>query len=568
MDPKLRTWLMLDIPEPPRFGDGREPWADKEVWEWCFVAAHLFIEWEAEFFQVRGRPYYRNEFHVEWIIEILYAIFTGGYLQIMSPPRHGKSELLVHFCMWLLSRDPNFQIIWIGGAEKIAQKMVNMAKRNLEHNRHLVEMSLPPGVTWAPRNKGAGATWGNGQFIVSNRTALELKSDSMMAYGREGTILSIDADLIICDDIESHKSTKQAGNRRSTKSWFNNDLDSRKEEHTAMVVIGSRQHPDDVYGFNMDSPDWRYVVNSAHSLDCKLDPEDLDIHTDCVLFPELRSYRWLMTKRRRSDLDEEAGAPYEMIYLNDPLADGFSIFTAEEIGKSYNQSRILGTDGIPPKGRRMIAGLDPSATGYQAGFCWAVTPYQTLTTDYAPELQDFSMKRWMVDLDNHLGGGIENALELFEMWLKLYDVKHWVIEDNGFQALYLDDPRVKVFSKRHDVYFESHKTYGNKNDPLYGVGAMTRLFRDELIDLPMGDSRSREKVGIYRRQLLNFSEADGRNSKLKTDVHMSSWFPQKTIRRWEKEAIVANVHTESTNMPYPQSYAGLQGFSGLQKAPW
>ena len=28
--------------------------------------------------------------------------------------------------------------------------------------------------------------------------------------GREGNILSIDADLIICDDLESHKSTKQA----------------------------------------------------------------------------------------------------------------------------------------------------------------------------------------------------------------------------------------------------------------------------------------------------------------------------------------------------------------------
>ena len=384
----VREMLMLHVREPPRFGDGQEPWSHEAVWNWCLVAADAFMEWEAEFFQTRGQPYFRDPFHVEWIVEILYSIFTGGYLQIMSPPRHGKSELLVHFCMWLLGRDPNFQIIWIGGAEKIAQKMVNMAKRNLEHNTDLVSASLPPGITWAPRNKGAGATWGNGQFVVDNRDDLSLKSDSMMAYGREGQILSVDADLIICDDLESHKSTKQAGNRRSTKSWFNNDLDSRKEEHTALVVIGSRQHPDDLYGFNMDSPDWRYIVNSAHAEECKLDPLDVDIHVECMLFPRLRTYKWLMTKKRRSDMDEDAGAPYEMIYLNDPLADSFSIFSADKIKGSYNPARLLGLDDIPNNGRRLIAGLDPSAGGYQAGFMWAVTPHRSLSSDYAPDYQD------------------------------------------------------------------------------------------------------------------------------------------------------------------------------------
>jgi hypothetical protein len=127
---------------------------------------------------------------------------------------------------------------------------------------------------------------------------------------------------------------------------------------------------------------------------------------------------------------------------------------------------------------------------------------------------------------------------------------------------------VRSFAKVHDIYLESHTTGHNKNHNLYGVGAMARLFKEALIDLPYGDQIARDKTNLYRKQLLNFTDVASGVSKAKTDVHMASWFPQKTIRRWEKEAIVANAQAESTNMPYPQSYAGLQGFSGLQKAPW
>jgi hypothetical protein len=152
--------------------------------------------------------------------------------------------------------------------------------------------------------------------------------------------------------------------------------------------------------------------------------------------------------------------------------------------------------------------------------------------------------------------------------LELYNVQHWVVEDAGFQDVFTKDPRVRSFSKVHDVYFESHSTGHNKNHALYGVGAMTRLFKEELIDLPYGDQEARDKSNVLRKQLLNFTDAASGTTKVKSDVHMASWFPQKTIRRWEKEAIVAAAQAQSNNTPYPQSYAGLSGFTDLQKAPW
>ena len=39
----------------------------------------------------------------------------------------------------------------------------------------------------------------------------------------------------------------------------------------------------------------------------------------------------------------------------------------------------------------------------------------------------------MVDMNNHLGGGIPEALKIIKEWWMKYNLAHWVIEENGFQ---------------------------------------------------------------------------------------------------------------------------------------
>ena len=42
----------------------------------------------------------------------------------------------------------------------------------------------------------------------------------------------------------------------------------------------------------------------------------------------------------------------------------------------------------------------------------------------------------MVDIQNNKGGGIEEALQVIKEWHQMYNLYHWVIEENNFQKLY------------------------------------------------------------------------------------------------------------------------------------
>lgn len=534
---------------------------EKACRAWAREAMERFMDFEREYFQLpEGVPYLREAFHKEWIESVLFAIATGGYLQILSPPRHGKSELLIHFCIWLICRNPDIRIMWVGPNIDISTDMVGSVADNLADNERLVEDVLGPGQYFAPPKRGAGAIWKRTEFRVACQRSSR-KGKTMVAVSRGKKVLSKDCDVIVCDDIEDFDSTVQPSNRANTRKWFGTGLDSRKEEHTAMVVIGSRQHMDDLYGYNLEDPNFVNIVNSAHSALCVIPEAQHDAHQDCMLFPAIRSHRWLMTKKHGAGARDESGI-YEMVYLNDPQTQGFAIFSRDNIEASYNAGRGLGLEGIPTKGRRLIAGLDPSATGYQAGFMWAATPLGKL------DRADWSMKRWMVDLENRRGGGIEHALELFEWWLEAYGLKHWVIEENGFQRGYRTDPRVVQFCKKNGVYLEGTKTGLNKLDPGFGVGAMSRFFPD-LADLPAGNPEAIAKSEILKRQAVRFTDVSSQQRRNTSDVLMSAWFPQRTIRRWEKEAMAdATSVVPVESYEYGIAYPDLTSFGADNDLPW
>ena len=354
-------------------------------------------------------------------------LFAAGRDMILTH----NTELLIHFCVWLICRDPDIAIMWVSGNSDLASDMVGSVKENLESNTELIEAMFPPGKQFQPA-KRRGSTWQSATFTVANRTVIGKKAPTMVALGRGGRILSRDCDFIVCDDIEDHESTQQEHQRKSTRSWMTTQLDSRNEEHTGFVIIGSRQHPRELYGHLLEDPGWVSIVDSAHDPTCVIPTGDIRAHVDCMLFPELRSYRWL-SQKRTSAATLGLESHFEMVYLNTPRPSTTTLFIREQIEAAYNPGRALGAGGLP-EGCKTIAGLDPSATGYQAGFAWAVDPKTGV--------------QYMIDLDNHLGGGIEEALRLFDEWFRKYDIRHWVIEENGFQRGLRRDPRIRSWQAR------------------------------------------------------------------------------------------------------------------------
>ena len=494
------------------------------------------------FLTEKGVPFQTASFHTNWIKNILQAIKDGGQLQILSPPSHGKAELLIHFCIWEICKNPNIRIMWVGGNEDIAKNSVASVLDQLETNEKLVEDFCGPGGTFKPATR-TGKSWSQTGFTVATRTVSGIKSPTMVGIGRGGKILSRDCDLIIADDIEDHSSTVQPSAREHTKNWWTTTLGSRKEEHTAIVVIGSRQHPEDLYSSLLDNQAWENIVEEAHDSSCLIPAENVEEHYDCMLWSGFRTYKWLES-RRQDSMTTGGLQRFEMVYLNKAIAGGLQIFNPESIEACKQYDTAI---GVVPNNSYLVAGLDPAATGYQAAVLWAVT------------FEPFNMI--LVDIDNQHGGGIDQALRVIQEWKQKYDLYHWVIEENNFQKAIRQDTRIKEYCNMNGVILEGHETYKNKWDPQFGVTAMASLFEDSKIILPYGNPESQSKVDQYKKQLIYFASKGQKKNKTVSDIVMASWFPMKVIRRISKTSYA------SMEYDYEPSYYGFEE-TDMNEAPW
>ena len=490
-----------------------------------------------------GEKYETANFHENWISNIINSIDNGEELLILSPPRHGKTELLIHFAVYQICKNPNTRIMWVGGNEDIAKNAVSAVLDQLESNERLQEDFCEPGKNFKPDNR-SGKMWASNQFTVGTRTVPGIKSPTMVAVGKGGKILSRDCDIIIADDIEDHQTTMQPGARENTRQWWTTTLSSRKEEHTAVVVIGSRQHPDDLYHHLLNNDNYTSIVETAHDLECDLPEVSHEEHTDCMLWASKRSHKWLMSRMKAA---ETTGGRqiFEMVYFNQAYVQGTQIFSPDAVDSCKRTDLVVGQ---MPKQLQLVAGLDPSASGYQAAVLWGIDTWNS--------------ELYCIDIDNQQGGGVRAAAQIISDWFHKYDLSHWIIEENGFQTAIRQDNNIKEFVLRTGILLQGHLTGKNKHDPLYGVGAMAELFEANKIHLPYGNSESQAKIDSYKRQLVYF---DGKpvssRNKHKTDIVMASWFPMKVFRRVQKE------HLAEVGMEYNPSFSGYN-ITEMNDAPW
>jgi len=499
---------------------------------------------ETYFRTERDRPFATEPFHLEWIDAIMGAIERGERLMILSPPRHGKTALLIHFCIWQIIRNPNIRIVWVAGNQALAEDWLSAIEDELEHNSKLVADFCGPGLAFKPLTRST-KSWSRAQFTVATRTVTGIKSPTMVALGKGSKILSRDTDLIVADDVEDHETTNQPAAREKTRNWWTTELGSRKEAQTAWICIGSRQHPDDLYSHLLDNEAWTSMVFSAHDLACETPEHEYDNHVDCMLWPDRHDYRWLMDQLVASETTG-GRALWEMVYLNVAHASSLNLFPWEILTPARNPDRAVGDI---PSGGYLIAGLDPAATGYQASFLWAYVASEN--------------RLYMVDLENEEGGGIQRARGQIAHWNQGgVFCHHWVVEDNLYRGAISQDEILRRYCSDRDIRVESFRTLAqNKWDPEMGVTSLSSWFESGRIDLPYKDAVSQQKTDMYLRQLHYFTRDAGTNKRRRnhrSDLVMASWFPLTAIRRLRRETPV------STEVNYNPFFAGVTSHKMFQ----
>jgi len=497
------------------------------------------------FFTLEGKRPIVEDFHLTWIRLIIVAYAIGGKQMILSPPRHGKSEMLIRFACWMIVMFPNIRIMWVAANADVASLMLGAVKDHLENNEKLVKATLPPGDKYKPQLKSANR-WTAKEIKVQQQDIVGQKSSSMLALGRTSKILSRDVDLLVVDDMEDFDTTREARQRAYSRNKLA-EIGTRKEEKTAEVVICSRQHPDDIpqHIMGMDPIlGWRVHVDTAHQ-ECDLDPDEVEGHDEngCVLFPAVRSYRWLMEKKLEMDALGIPGA-YEMRYLNKPVPESGIVFEIPLIReRALDRSRGIGIEGLPQG--RLVAGLDPAARGTQAGFCW----------HYSNDNLS------MVDLEAQKSGGFAGAHFLMEDWHNRYGLNDWFYEDNSQQIEFFNDPRTKELARRLGLTIRVHTTGRNKQDAELGISSMAPWYHSGHVNLPYGTSDARKKTNMLLTQLELWTVDGVKTGKhAKTDIKMASWFPFPTIIKWGNED-----RTVSLRLSGESSYPGISNFGA---APW
>ena len=507
--------------------------------------AAAFWAFEHEFFTIGSRQdsFIVKPFHREIIDEMVRTFVFGSRLLVLTPPRHGKSELVIRFVAWIIVMFPNIQILWVAANKDLASQMASKLKATFRFNKHLREMFLSPG-----RKFGDPGTelWRETEFTLYTRTDPTLKAPTFTALGSTSTVAGRDADYIGIDDLEERK-TVATSDLRAKSRQKHSEIMERQELHTGVVTIASRQHTEDIPNHLMQEEGedaWKILTYSAHDeLGCVVvDPEDYEAHVDCVLMPEIRPYRWLMARESESIA---LGLPgrFSLRYLQVPIPESGIVFDMKIIKEEcLDRSRGLGMEALPAM--RLIGGLDPAARGTQVAFLWGWDGTTLHMIDYTPQI----------------GGSVMGAVEIMRDWAVRYDLRLWIHEDNSGQidAWRHVQPYIDVIDK-FDLIVKPHTTGMNKHDPESGISSMASWYHTGRISLPYGTGEARRKTHGLLRQLELWT-SDGLSKRGKTDIKMAHWLPFPTVTKWSVSANEVHLR-ESPESSYP-------GVSSFSQAPW
>lgn len=236
---------------------------------------------------------------------------------VSVPPRHGKTELLIHAVPWWLSRHPRDVLAYVSYSGDLAQ---TKSKRSMDLAR-FAEVAMRSDVARA-------SEW---------RTS---SGGGMLATGIGGPLTGHGANILIIDDpIKNREEAESPTVRRRNWEWFTSTGLTRIEPGGSCIIVHTRWHQDDLIGKLMaERPgEWEHVNLQAVDVD----------DDESALWPE----RW-----PRSALDErkkEVGDyDWWSLFMGQPRPRGGALFRdATYYGKFPDV-----------EGARILIVCDPAAT--------------------------------------------------------------------------------------------------------------------------------------------------------------------------------------------------------------
>lgn len=241
-------------------------------------------------------------------------------LCISVPPRHSKTETILHAVAWWLQARPQDTVAYISYAADIAQSK----------SRRMRDMARRAGVRLRADSK-AVHEW---------RTE---EGGGVLATGVGGPLTGQGANLLIVDDpLKNSEEAESPTIRQNLWEWFESTAMTRVEPGGSVIIVHTRWHDDDLIGRLIQAGGWEQINLPAIAYEGTAD--------EAALWPERWSLADLKTKKR------EVGAyVWASLFQGEPRPRGGRLFR-EPTRYKHPLITELGSKA------RIIVGVDPAAT--------------------------------------------------------------------------------------------------------------------------------------------------------------------------------------------------------------
>lgn len=160
---------------------------------------------------------------------------------ILAPRGAGKSiSTNICYAVFRAIKNPKIRILIASRTDDQAKSFLHEIKQNLLKESVIEIFGDLKGNKWGERQ--ADVKGGGGK-----------KEHTFTVAGADGAVVSKHFDLIIVDDIVEEKNSNTEGNRNKLKRFFYKSLMPTMRPESAMRVIGTRYHPDDLYGYLIEN---------------------------------------------------------------------------------------------------------------------------------------------------------------------------------------------------------------------------------------------------------------------------------------------------------------------------
>lgn len=291
-----------------------------------------------------SQPQSRKSHH-NIIFKALNRVVSGECknLLVNVAPRHGKSEILIHFCAWAIARNPMSNFLYVSVSQELAVK-ASVAVRE---------------IIASPYYKKC--------FGVELKSGSEAKDDfqtsaggSFAALGANSTIVGKGAGnfgsekfagAIIVDDLQKPQEISSKMQRENCINWWSTTLLSRRNNgnNTPIICLAQRLHAEDISSYLLQQENWEYVIlKSLDDAGNALHP-DLYNKQDLIRMKETQPYAFY--SQHQQNPQPEGGTIFKIDYFKildeDPniISTFITVDTAESV-KDYADYSVFSFFGL------------------------------------------------------------------------------------------------------------------------------------------------------------------------------------------------------------------------------